>query len=1662
MTTPLLDLAPAAGQSLVLSPEALGVRAYDAVIYALQAETLPPVLTGCTVPAAFTPSANLLVVQGTLGGFFGCSSVAVTLYLFEVPALDGYTERHAILLWGSVPAVLTLDSFLAGFCGATAPGTSPAELNILQTLSFTSDSFLLFSTLDYNSPRYLNPPFPPAQDPSAPAAAAQLPAAQINGYVFSASAILQNSLTFPLPASAPADTEPFTLELSDALTLIGLGSLSTTGISVTGQLSARAGYSWLNLMTPFAAAASSLPLQPSITAIGVGLPLGSGAPQVPTLEVDGTLTVGSSVITIQAGFDPDGRTLSLAAENFPSFSDIAAEFTDTPLKTLLSPFMPGGDLDVVGDLTLRKLTLSIDCESPAVTALSFALITDKPLSLFDGISLEPALLVDFVYPFESFRTTKVEVIGRWQLKDSQLDAMLTVKEGGASGEEIALFVQLAIGSGLNFDDLADALFQRQLSGLPSLVLSDIDLYAAKASDGSETVSFELEVDSGWTIDGVPVEIDDLTLSVAFGRTAAGQSWALANASAQGTLDIGSLHFTLSADYDSTAKSWTFSAGTLPGDTIDLTTLLTDAITDLGLTASADFLTKHFSGIEVNSCYLQYETSATASPNLVFVLSTGSASVTASGSLSNMKFNDIVFSLNRIGGNTSIGFTASLSSGNTAADMVSCLENLCGFTPNIPGWLSGTDIALIGFSASYNSAAESYHFLATLDIGSNTTSPSALLQLDIDIWSQTVGGTTSKMATYGGTLIFNPGGKDELEFIVELVKSQGNTILVASFHADSAQSIDLSSLVSAIDSSVTMPAGFTIDIQNALFAHYGGKILFAVDMGLAVSLSKLGNLPLIGEELAAVGNLDLAFQVLYAQGSFAVSDIQAINQALGNPSFCFAEQAIAKATLNLATQIRVSGGENISLSLPVSLQNDGTVQSTGTGTITTSDSKAATTGSTQAITWFPVGRSFGPARIDRVGLSFQSASTTVTGYLDGGISVAALTFELLGLSATIPLTGASRFLPTFGLQGLGLEYQRPPVTISGALLEQPTANATEFNGFVTIATEKLQIGALGSYAQMNDGHKSLFAYVAVGDPIGGPPIFFITGLVAGFGYNRQLILPSIETVPQFPLVAEAVAPQPTPATGGLGTVRDFVAGELASLQSCVVPTAGESFLAAGVRFTSYSLIEGVLLAAAPSGTDFQVDIVGLANAVLPPNDTASPVMEAQLALLAHIVPAEGLLWAQGQLTPNSYILSSDCHLTGGFAVAIWGDGPHAGEFVVTIGGYAADYEVPAYFPQPPRVGFNWQVSSDLSLKGGGYFALVPHALMAGGCLDAVWESGVLRAWYTLGADFLIAWKPFHYQASVYVDIGCELSVHIFFFGTIHITIDAGADIDLWGPEFGGHAEVCVEVICVHVHFGISFGAAPSQPPALLWPEFQQSFLPADQSHWLGLTIVDGLQRTIVADLPDGTTGPIWIVKRDSLQLATNSVIPVISGQFTLDGTVASLPAATYGQPGVAPMNVGQILQSEHGISINNLSASASGTPTEQLQLQPLYKNMPTGLWGEQYQPSLNPSGGEVVNALCGYTILPSSTAQEDANAIVVERSSLAYETTTQNGFSWADGIDANAGAAASWATIATDIATASSSRSNLIAALAIPGFEEIIAQPIALGMLAEPQLIQTFS
>jgi len=542
-------------------------------------------------------------------------------------------------------------------------------------------------------------------------------------------------------------------------------------------------------------------------------------------------------------------------------------------------------------------------------------------------------------------------------------------------------------------------------------------------------------------------------------------------------------------------------------------------------------------------------------------------------------------------------------------------------------------------------------------------------------------------------------------------------------------------------------------------------------------------------------------------------------------------------------------------------------------------------------WFNLEKNFGPLYFEKIGLAYKDSKIWVL--VNVAATAGGLTIALDGFGVSLPI---SDFDVSFTISGISITYQSGPILISGGLMG--TFTPVNLVGQVYIKNKVLTIGALAGYTEV-DNHPSMFIYAVLNYPIGGPPYFFVTGLAAGFGFNRSLVIPGINGVATFPFVQWAMGLNDPPSSIAGGDIAKQINKVLQTIidDGIVAPTVGSNWLAAGIRFTSFEILDSFALLTIAFGNNFEIALLGLSRLVLPPGAgiAGSPlpvIVYAELALVASFSTETGLIAVQGQLTNSSYVLSKDCHLTGGFAFYIWVSGDHLGEFVVTLGGYNPNYQPPSYYPVVPRLGMNWRVTSNLTIKGGEYFALTSNAVMAGGYMDAVWQSGGIKAWFSVQADFLIMWKPFFYDIRAGVSIGASFTIDLWF-TTLSMTIHVGATLHIWGPEFSGIATVDLSIIS----FTISFGGNTDKQKTISWNDFAKDMLPQKNAAAKKLrrsyaedaakepdpdvckiVISDGL-ITELSTVPGELN---WIVSGEKFELTTQSTIP--SKEFDLLGLV----------------------------------------------------------------------------------------------------------------------------------------------------------------------------------
>lgn len=639
----------------------------------------------------------------------------------------------------------------------------------------------------------------------------------------------------------------------------------------------------------------------------------------------------------------------------------------------------------------------------------------------------------------------------------------------------------------------------------------------------------------------------------------------------------------------------------------------------------------------------------------------------------------------------------------------------------------------------------------------------------------------------------------------------------------------------------------------------------------------------------------------------------------------------------------------------------TAKGAGTAVATADVTAAATVGkSAEATTqWIPIARQLGPLFVEKAGVAYCDGKVSIA----LGLTVAAskLTLSLHGLRIA---TSLNAFKPSFDLAGLGLGYSAGAIEISGGLLKTGSGHETRYDGEALIKAETFTVSALGSYASTPQGAASLFIFGLLDKELGGPSFFHVTGLAAGFGYNRRLKLPALDDVAKFPLVTMATAEDEKTR------YRDPAAA-LALLGSAIEVADGENWLAIGVRFTSYQVVKSFALLSVSFGTEVEIDLTGESTLTMPTElpEGQHPVAFARLAERVSFIPDRGVLTAAAKLCDDAFILSNDCHLSGGFALSNWFKKEHAGDFVVTLGGYHPRYAKPAHYPDVAPVGFTWQIG-DLLIKGGMYFALTPCAVMAGGHLDAVWQSGGLRAWFLVDADFLMSWKPFHYDAKVSVSIGASFRVDLWV-TSFTLTIHVDVALALWGPSFGGTAVVDLSVIS----FSIDFGAARlGEKVPISWSQFRTSFLPpvtpaAEQS----VTLPDSC-REMVKDKPatvssayclaraaagiERDLGSTWVVNGTDFELVSHSVIPATSATLYRHGVNPKTSLLTLMsdsvQKKIARVDVGPVnlpcsgLLSEHFVVVSRID-DKTRLPEPgfdflaHVEVEPRWASVPSAIW-----------------------------------------------------------------------------------------------------------------------
>ncbi len=524
--------------------------------------------------------------------------------------------------------------------------------------------------------------------------------------------------------------------------------------------------------------------------------------------------------------------------------------------------------------------------------------------------------------------------------------------------------------------------------------------------------------------------------------------------------------------------------------------------------------------------------------------------------------------------------------------------------------------------------------------------------------------------------------------------------------------------------------------------------------------------------------------------------------------------------------------------------------------------------------------------------------------------------------------------------------------------------------MTIGTGEFTLTAFGYYGNQNN-FNSMFIFGDLAYDFGGPPAFFVTGLALGFGYNSNLRIPTIDEVAVFPFV-QVLPTSMIPNTGIFGAnptpqkVLDAIMNPTQGT-AWVTPQQGSLWFGAGITFTSFELVNSqALVLVTVGGSDgVVIALVGTSRGQFPQATGGEIPVYAyiELDLEVEIAPSLGVFSVQAVLAKSSFLLDKACMLTGGFAFFVWfGSNPHAGDFVLTLGGYNPGFTPPSYYPTVPAVGFHWSLDSTITISGGAYFAFTPSVLMVGGDLNATYQSGNLKAWFDAHADIIVQWKPFWFDAGFGITIGASYKVDLLF-TSFTVSVELGCNLEVWGPPTGGTVGVNWYIISFTIPFGASKNA--SKPLVSQWSDVQ-AMLPnsgsASSPNVLTLAPSSGLSPNTTSPSNSGsglgaTPAAPWVVRGSQFGFSTSSAIPASTATIGSGNNARQFNGSHFN---VAPLGWTAVTAT-HAITIVN---SAGTDYSAAFAAIPAQRDLPSQLWGVQQSSTPDASSQLVPNQLVG--------------------------------------------------------------------------------------------------
>ncbi|MFQ9635484.1 MAG: DUF6603 domain-containing protein [Eisenbergiella sp.] len=230
-----------------------------------------------------------------------------------------------------------------------------------------------------------------------------------------------------------------------------------------------------------------------------------------------------------------------------------------------------------------------------------------------------------------------------------------------------------------------------------------------------------------------------------------------------------------------------------------------------------------------------------------------------------------------------------------------------------------------------------------------------------------------------------------------------------------------------------------------------EFVFTLELGMKLSLSAM---PLLGDCIGDEWTVELDWLSLKLGGSQRAALSACLAVAFGN------------------TRLPLTLGEE-----------NGGVEETRVGTGVTEHGEQTEAGD---IKWVDIKKNLGPVRLSRLGFVLGEGSITV--YVDAGLSLSVLLFEVLGLYVTVPMKKGKA--AAFGMQGLTVSIRKDPLILSGGLYITREQGVELYTGELSVRVKNFQLMVLGSYGKLPGGEASFCLADAVLPP----------GRASGFRYN----------------------------------------------------------------------------------------------------------------------------------------------------------------------------------------------------------------------------------------------------------------------------------------------------------------------------------------------------------------------------------------------------------------------------------------------------------------------------------------------------------------------------------------------------------------------------------